>query len=317
MTGTSQGRKRTKANRETAIASLQSRVEVIFQRVNDLCGGRLGILKDAIDSFNEARGSEASAGMAYYAIFSLFPLLLALVAVGSLVLDRQQIMAQVISLVSQVFPISRGVIKENLQQVVRLRGAVGLIGLAGAFWSATNVFTVLSRNINRAWTDAEPRNLLESRLVALAMVGVLVLLLGLSVASTAAFNILSRLQVPLGGGVSIYQTPLWTIGSALVPWLFVFLLFLSLYRWVPNEHVPWSAAFWTALVVAAAWQIGARAFAWYVGSGLARYQLVYGSLGAIVALMAWIYLGSWLTFFGAHLGAALTRYQETGAEGHG
>jgi membrane protein len=311
MTGMPHRKEQMKANGETAIASLQGRVEVIIQRVDDLSRGRLGIVKDAIDSFSEARGSEAAAGMAYYAIFSLFPLLLALVAIGSLVLDKQRIMDQVISLVSQVFPISRGLIKENLQQVVQLRSAVGLISLVGAFWSATGVFTVLSRNINRAWTDAEPRNLLESRLVALAMVGVLVLLLGLTVASTAAFNVLSQLQVPLGGGVSIYQTPLWTIGSTLVPWLFVFLLFLSLYRWVPNEHVPWSAAFWAALVVAAVWQIGARAFAWYVGSGLARYQLVYGSLGAIVALMAWIYLGSWLTFFGAHLGAALTRHQET------
>jgi membrane protein len=315
MTGMPQRKERTKANDETALASLQGRVEVTFQRVNDLSAGRLGIVKDAIDSFSEARGSEAAAGMAYYAVFSLFPLLLALVAIGSLVLDRQQIMDQVISLVSQAFPVGRGLIEQNLQQVIQLRGAVGLISLVGAVWSATGVFTVLSRNINRAWTDAEPRNLLESRLVALGMVSVLVFLLGLSMASTAAFNVLSQLQVPLGGGVSIYQTPLWTIGSTLVPWLFVFLLFLSLYRWVPNEHVPWSAAFWAALVVAAAWQIGARAFAWYVGSGLARYQLVYGSLGAIVALMAWIYLGSWLTFFGAHLGAALTRHQETGAEG--
>jgi membrane protein len=317
MTDTSHGRRRTKANRHSAIPSLQGRVVAIFQRMNELSRGRLGIVKDAIDSFSEARGSEAAAGMAYYAIFSLFPLLLALVAIGSLVLDRQQIMDQVISLVSQVFPTSRGLIKENLQQVVQLRGAVGLISLVGAVWSATGVFTVLSRNINRAWTDAKPRNLLESRLVALGMVSILLLLLGLSVVSTAASNVLSQLQVPLGGGVSIYQTPLWTIGSTLVPSLFVFLLFLSLYRWVPNEHVPWSAAFWAALIVAAAWQIGARAFAWYVGSGLARYQLVYGSLGAIVALMAWIYLGSWLTFFGAHLGAALARYQKGGAKGHG
>jgi membrane protein len=316
MTGTSHGRKRTKANRHIAIAYLQDRIEATFQRVNDLSGERLGIVKDAIDSFSKARGSEAAAGMAYYAIFSLFPLLLALVAIGSLVLDRQQIMDQVISLVSQVFPISRGLIKQNLQQVVQLRGAVGLISLIGATWSATGVFTVLSRNINRAWTDAAPRNFLENRLVALGMVGVLVLLLGLSVASTAAFNVLAQLRVPLGGGISIYQTPLWTIGSMLVPWLFVFSLFLSLYHWVPNEHVPWPAAFWAALVVAAAWQIGANGFAWYVSSGLARYQLVYGSLGAIVALMFWIYLGSWLTFFGAHLGAALARYQEAGAKGH-
>ena len=317
MIGTSHGRQHTKTNRKTAIASLQDRVEATFQRANDLSRGRLGIVKDAIDSFSEARGSEAAASMAYYAIFSLFPLSLALVAVGSLVLDRQQIMDQVISLISQVFPISRGLIEQNLQQVVQLRGAVGLISLVGAIWSATGVFTVLNRNINRAWTDAEPRDFLESHLVALAMVGVLVLLLGLSVVSTAAFNVLSRLQVPLGGGVSIYQTPLWTVGSTLIPLIFVFSLFLALYRCVPNEHVPWSAAFWAALVVAAAWQIGARAFAWYVGSGWARYQLVYGSLGAVVALMFWIYLGSWLTFFGAHLGAALARNQETGVEGHG
>lgn len=293
--------------------SLQDRIEAIFQRANDLSRGRLGILKDASKSFGQARGSEAAAGMAYYAIFSLFPLSLALVAIGSLVLDKQQIMDQVISLVSQAFPIGRGLIRQNLQQVVQLRGAVGLISLVGATWSGTGVFTVLNRNINRAWTDAEPRNFLESRIVALGMVGVLALLLVLSVASTAVFNVLSQLQVPLGGGISIYQTPLWTIGSTLVPWLFVFLLFLSLYRWVPNEKVPWFAAFWAALVVAAAWQIGANAFAWYVGSGLAQYQLVYGSLGAIVALMFWIYLGSWLTFFGAHLGAALARYQESGA----
>jgi membrane protein len=315
MTEPSHEQKETKADRETAIASLLRRVGAIFGRLNDVSGGRLGILKDAIDSFTEARGAEAAAGMAYYAIFSLFPLLLALVAIGSLVLDRQQIMDQVISLGSQVFPISRGLIKQNLQQVIRLRGAVGLIGLAGAVWSATGVFTVLSRNINRAWTDAKPRNLLESRLLALGMVSALLLLMGLSVASTAAFKVLSRYQVPLGGGVSIYETPVWTIGTIVVPWLFVFLLFLALYRWVPSEHVPWSAAFWAALIVAVVWQVGARAFAWYVGSGLARYQVVYGSLGAIVALMAWIYLGSWLTFFGAHLGAAVARYQGARAEG--
>jgi membrane protein len=315
MTDMSNGQKQTRAGRETPIVSLLHRVAAILRRLDDLSGGRLGIIKDAIDSFTEARGSEAAAGMAYYAIFSLFPLLLALVAIGSLVLDRQQVMNQVVSLVSQVFPISRGLIQENLQQVIRLRGAVGLISLAGAVWSATGVFTVLNRNINRAWTDAKPRNLLQSRLLALGMVSALLLLLGLSVASTAASKVLSQYQVPLGGGVSIYQTPLWTIGTIAVPWLFVFLLFLSVYRWVPNEHVPWSAAAWAALIVAVIWQIGARAFAWYVGSGLARYQVVYGSLGAVVALMAWIYLGSWLTFFGAHLGAAVARYQKAGAKG--
>ena len=53
-------------------------------------------------------------------------------------------------------------------------------------------------------------------------------------------------------------------------------------------------------------------FTWYISSGLARYEFVYGSLGAVVALMLWIYFNSLITLFGAHLGAAIAR--QTGPE---
>jgi membrane protein len=99
---------------------------------------------------------------------------------------------------------------------------------------------------------------------------------------------------------------LWPIISTLVPWLFTLVLFVALYRWVPNTQVPRAAALWPAVIVSAVWQIGASIFSWYVSSGLAPYQVVYGSLGTIVALIFWIYLSSWLILFGAHLGAAIS-----------
>ena len=282
--------------------------QAAYKRANKLSGGVLGIIRDAIDGFTQAKGSEAAASMAYYTLFSLFPLLLALVAAGSFLLDRQQVFQEVVDLVSNAFPISQNLIEENLRQVLKLRGAVGLIGLAVAMWSASGVFAILTRNINRAWTDAEPRGFLGSRLVALGMVGSLAVLLVISLLLSTSLNVLSRSQVQLVDLQSLYGTAIWTALSDVIPWLFIFFLFLALYRWVPNEDVPWKAALSAALVVALAWEVAANAFAWYVSSGLATYQIVYGSLGTVVALMFWIYLSSWIILFGAHLGAAVTRH---------
>jgi membrane protein len=98
---------------------------------------------------------------------------------------------------------------------------------------------------------------------------------------------------------------LWTMVSNVMPWLFIFLLYLSLYRWVPNTDVRWFEAFWGAVVSALGWVLATRAFTWYLSSGIAQYELVYGSLGAVVVLLFWIYLSSLITLFGAHLSAAV------------
>lgn len=293
---------------ESLRATLLVRAKAFYRRADSLSGGTFSIVRDAIEQFGKARGSEAAASMAYYTLFSLFPLLLALVAAGSFFLDRQNVYQQVVDLVTQAFPISQNLIEENLQQVLKLRGAVGLFGLGVALWSATGVFTVLTRNINRAWTKAPPRGFLRSRLVALGIVGSLALLLIVSLLSSTVLNVLSNFQVSLVNLEALYGTLLWTVVSDFVPWLLIFVLFLLLYRWVPNAEVPWSAVFWAALVVAVAWEVAANVFAWYVGSGLARYRIVYGSLGTVVALMFWIYMSSWIIIFGANLSAAVARH---------
>jgi membrane protein len=287
-----------------------------YRQMNTLSRGRLDIVRRALESFGEARSAQSAAGMAYYAFFSLFPLTLFLVAVTSAILvqDEERAVGQVIGLIQQAIPVSPGLIRDNIQQVLRIRGAVGLIGAVGTLWSATGFFSILSANINRAWPNAEQRSFFEQRLVALSMIAVLVVLLVLSLASTAILNLLPPWQIPLVDGLFLRETLLWKILTALVPWLFAFFLFLALYRWTPNTRVTWRAASWAALIVSVVWQAAATAFAWYVGSGLARYQLVYGSLGTIIALLFWIYLTSWVTLFGAHLSAAIARGYSTGAK---
>jgi membrane protein len=292
--------------------SLKEKLEALYHQLDKLSGGVLSIVADTIGRFTDARGSEAAAAMAYYTLFSLFPLLLALVAVGGYFLQQPKVFDEVVSLLSRAFPISHTLISDNLQQILQVRGAIGIVGIIGAVWSGTGVFSVLSNNINEAWKDAELRSFLQGRLVALGMAGVLAILLVLSVVGSTAVDVLSQIQVPLLQRLSVYSSPIWMAASTAIPWVLTFFLFLALYWWVPTAKVKFSAAFWAALVVTIAWEAASALFALYVSSGLARYKIVYGSLGSVAALMFWIYVSSWIIIFGAHLSAAIAQREQAG-----
>ncbi|MFO7917618.1 MAG: YihY/virulence factor BrkB family protein [Anaerolineae bacterium] len=274
---------------------------------NEVSGGRWAILQDAAGRFNSTQGPDAAAALAYYALFSLFPLLLALVAVASFFLTSEEALQQVVNVVARVVPVSEHLIESNIRQVLERRGSISIAGAVGLLWSGMGAFTVLVHQINRAWTDVEPRGFFTSRLLALGLAGLLAVLLLLSFTLGPALSILARLRVPLWGGVALYNTFLWGLLINGLPLLLIFAIFMMLYRWAPNTKVPWGEAFWGALFVALTWEAVKRGLTWYISSDLVNYPLVYGSLSSVVALLLWIYVSSYLSLFGAHLSAAVGR----------
>ena len=270
--------------------------------INQFSSGRLDILLTALKTFSETRASQAAASLAYYAFFSLFPLLLVLIACGSYFLNSREIYQDVTQFVQETFPVSTQVINENLQQALNVRGTVGVIGLLTLLWSASGVFTNLAFNINLAWPSAPRRNLLEKRLVGMGMIAGLsgLLILSLSLDWIAGLIPILNLDSASASTLSLLR-----LISGLGSWLTIFLLFLALYRWVPNTSVRWIAAIWGALAASVAWKVSTAGFSWYLSSGMGSYSLVYGSLGAIVALLFLIFIVSMITLFGAHLSAAI------------
>ena len=282
-------------------------LEEIYRSANRTSGGRLDILKNTLVTFAENRASQAAASLAYYAFFSLFPLLLVIIAGGSYFLNSQQIYSEVTRLVQEVIPVSPQLITENLRQVLDARGTVGLLGLLTLLWAASGVFTNLAYSINLAWPDAPRRSFMKRRLVGLGMIAGLSGLLALSMGLdwiAELFPFVESEIIPRVGG------SLWNLISSLGSWLTIFLLFLVLYRWVPTASVDWRATLWAALVASVGWRAAAMGFIWYLKSGMGRYQLVYGSLGAIVALLFLIYLVAIITLFGAHLCAAIDCWEK-------
>jgi membrane protein len=289
------------------IGNATGQAEKLFARANARTGGALGIVRDALQVFAQSRATEAAAGLAYYALFSLFPLLLLLVAVGSSVLETEAVVLQVTEYIGRLIPVSQDLIRSALEQVITPRGPVRIVGLVGLLWSATGFFAALAHNICRAWPESRPRNLLEQRLAALLIVALLMSLMLLSMVSGLVVALLPWVgQVLTTLGIRDVSR-LWAGGSRVLSLLFSYLLFLGMYRWVPQARVTWRAALLGAGVTAVAWQLAAAGFGWYLASGLAGYHLVYGSLETVVVLMFWLYLSSWIALFGAHLTAAIGR----------
>lgn len=280
------------------------RLRKIYRRLNQLSGGILGIIRRAFEGFSDQRGSEAAAGLAYYAFFSIFPMLLVFIVVGSFFIDRAVVQSRLLEILQGVIPGAQEVVVENIDRVLELRGTVTFIALISLVWSATSVFNILAININRAFPKADSLNFLTGRLRGLLMFVGLGLLMLLSFASSTLIGLVPSINIPLNGK-ALHETFLWRIVALSVPVLLNMLLFWGIYYWVPTTGVSRRASLIGGLIAGIAWQVLNRGFTWYLSSGLSKYRLIYGSLGTVVALLFWIYLTAMILLIGAHLTASI------------
>lgn len=285
--------------------SIRKRAEKAYKRADKATGGSLRLLAETIRSFGEAQAAQAGASMAYYAMFSLFPLLIALVSAGSFLVNREWVMSQIVTGLTDAIPVSQELIERNISRVFEVRGAVGFAGLVGLIWSASGVFSSLVYNVNRAWGDETARGFIRQRLIALSIVILLILLVFLSVIVNTLFNVINVLNGQLASSIGVSQQELVKTFSNLTPYFFVFFMFLGIYRWIPIAKVDWKAAIIGSAAATVGWRLSTSGFTWYLNSSLVNYQLIYGSLGAIVALLFYVYISSQIVLFCAHLTAAL------------
>ncbi|MBI4720276.1 MAG: YihY/virulence factor BrkB family protein, partial [Chitinivibrionia bacterium] len=168
------------------------------------------------------------------------------------------------------------------------------------------VFHLLVTSINKAWhTTASHRSSIRSRLVAIIIISIFAAIVLFSFFSTTILNLIGSFDILIGRGETISDTAYGDL-SNLFPYVYSFVLFLALYRWVPNAHVPWTAGVVGALVATIAWRGAIVVFKWMIKGGAMNYKLIYGSLTTILIILMWTYISSRFVLFGAHLSAALT-----------
>ena len=269
--------------------------------------GRLMLLwaaiRSALSQIGRNRLSLISAGVAFFAMLSIFPGLAALVALLSLIADPEVVVVQLEHvrelMPEDVYDILNAQIVGLVSTSSGTLGWAGAVSVAVALWSARAGVAALMQGLNAVY-EKESRPTLKhfglALLLTVALVGVgVVALMALVVAPLVlAF-------FPLAGMASVL--------AELVRWAVAIFIVLAgvglLYRFGPNRRVRRSQAFTVgALFAVVSWALVSIAFSYYVRY-FGSYNEIYGSIGAVIAMLVWLWITSFLVLFGGALNAAL------------
>ncbi len=249
-----------------------------------------------------------AAGVAYYAMFSLFPLLLGFLAISGLVLNSEGLEQKFMDFVTDNLPGSEQIVKENVGQVVRFRGLLGIGAFIGLLWSASAVFGAINRAVNRAWDIRQDRPfyIAKPRQLAMALgVGILFLL---STSATSAIQVFTDPSRDLGvpGQDFLLGIGLGHLALRMVPWAMTLLIFLMVYRFLPDCKTYWRFIWPGAVVASVLFEVAKSLFVWYLNN-IATYDQVYGSLTSVMALLFWIYISALILILGAEISSEYGR----------
>lgn len=248
--------------------------------------------------------SIVAAGVAFYALLALFPAIAALVSLWGLVFDPQQIAKQVESVSGMLPQEAASIIKSQARKVASgAGGGLTLAAIGGvllAIYSAGKGTKALMEGLNIVNDETESRGFLKLNLVALVMtfcgiVG-LVIALGL-IAALPAF------MGNLGLGRTLEALVMWLRW----PLLFAFALtgLAVVYRYAPSRDEPrWRWVSWGATAATTVWVVASLLFSIYVRN-FGSYNETYGSLGAVIILLMWLWLSAYVVLLGAELNSEM------------
>jgi len=263
------------------------------------------VLAHTFHQFHENDLFTPAAAMSYFGLMTLFPALLVLLVAGNQFAAGSEVLARGV----EVYPGSR----EFLRATIRSLENVGLGGIVSALvvmlWAGSWVFAVIERALNRLW-GTRARTFLHGRALTLGMIGAVGVLLILSVFLTSVLVGLRRLvgELPLRAvrrspWLELVGDALWQTVYAVASSLVTVALFALVYRLVPNGRVTLRDTLPSAVVAGLLWEGAKYLFAWSLQ--YFHYDQIYGSVGAVVAVLTWSYVSSLILMFGAQLSVVL------------
>jgi membrane protein len=265
-------------------------------------------LKRTVREFQEDNLSDWAAALTYYGVLSIFPGLLVLVAILGLLDDKtsEDVQETITELVPQTDV--REIIENAITQVANspTAGLVAIVGLLGAFWSASGYIGGFMRASNAIYDVPEGRPIwktLPTRIAVTAVVGLMLLASALIVVFTG------RLAQATGEAIGLGSTAVtvWNIAKWPVLLLLVSLIFAILYWASPNaKHGGFRWVSPGGVFAVVIWLIASGAFAVYVAN-FGSYNKTYGALASAIIFLVWLWLTNLAILLGAELDAELER----------
>jgi membrane protein len=263
-------------------------------------------LRASLPEFLLADSLTLSASIAYYSLLCVFPLLLLLTTVAGIYIRHHELSDRLAILLQRFLPVTPDVILENLVAVSHNYGRVGLASFLLLLWGSSGVFLPLEKAINRAWAVELQRSWWRSRLLALEMALVSTLLVTVSLALIGVSLYLKQRFLSLTLAFpALLIADFYRVLIAGGTFAMTLLMFLIVMARLPNRHMRLREVLPSALFTTVLWELARILFTLFLPRF--NYRHVYGSIGALVAFMTWIYISSAVTLFGAQVSSALYR----------
>jgi membrane protein len=266
--------------------------------------GWWGILKRTYAEVNKDRVQAVAGGVTFYGLLSLFPAVTVLVSLYGIVADPSSISDQIQALGSFLPEGALTIIGEQITRITQADqsklGVAAIIGLLVAMWSANSAMKAMMDALNIAYDTREKRGFLMLNLVSLGFT--LAAIAGLIVMITAIAAVPVILQFFHLGVVG--DVLLWA-GRWPAMLVLIGLALAVLYQWGPSRpDVGWRWITPGSVLASISLVVFSMLFSWYAAN-FANYNGTYGSLGAVIGFLIWMWLSVTIVLVGAELNAAV------------
>ena len=268
----------------------------------------VGWKRIALDTWKDAGEDNLSlvaAGVAFYIFLAFVPLLTALVLSYGLFADPLTV-AHDIGHLAEILPASAASIAADQLEAMTggsdaKTGLALVVALAIAVYGASKAADAIMTALNIVYEVKECRGFIGRLIAALGMTAGAILLLLLAVVTISALSFLESLLPGLGGVTTVALRLLFIAAAGAV----VMLLLAIVYRYVPcRPDAEWRWITPGSVLATLVWLAATAGFGLYVAS-FGDYNATYGSLGAVIAFLTWLYLTAYIILLGAELNAIL------------
>ena len=269
------------------------------------------LARRSVQEFMDDHVPQLAASMSYYIFFSLFPLAILIVSIMGVLLTDDGLREQIVDSLFDLLPAGAGRedLEALLEPIARGRSAIGVISVLGLIWAASGMMSALRFSLDSVWDLEFRRPFVRGKLVDLALVLGVGGLLALSIGATAVLQVGRDLSVSLSDSLGPFGSEasgLFNVIALLTPALLTWLTFTIIYTVVPSVTVRVRDAVAGALVGMLLFELLKFGFSVYLRN-FSDYDAVYGSLGAAIALLFFVYLGACVLLFGAEIASEWPR----------
>ena len=254
-----------------------------------------------------------AAGVTFYALLAIFPALAALVSLYGLFSDPAAVSAQLDAIGGVVPGGGMQILDDQLHRVVSTSGGAlsfgALFGLLVALWSANGGTKAMFAALNVVYDEQEKRSFVRLTLISLALTLGALIVMVIAIAAVVALPIALNYVGLSKPGAILIRLMRWPLLLVVVA-----ILLAVMFRYGPSRtEAKWRWVSWGGVFAAVVWVLVSVAFSWYV-SHFGSYNKTYGSLGAVVGFMTWIWISTTVVLIGAELNAEMehqTRHDST------